>query len=285
MKITQLHPHFYAEVTGADLSQPLDDTAFDLIQRAIDDHAVLVFRDQQHLDDDAQIAFSARFGPLQKSITVHREDIERRLKRDELSDISNVDEQGNAIPPDDRRSQLQRPAKLWHTDSSFRKPSGRYTFLAARVLPPEGGDTEFADMRAAYDALDGNVRERIETLEVEHSLGRSRALADAPPLSDSEAATLTPTVQPLVRLHPGSGRKALYLASHAERVVGMEEGAGRALLDRLTAFATTPEFVHRHRWQEGDLVMWDNRCTMHRATPFDQRFRRDMRRTTVADDD
>jgi alpha-ketoglutarate-dependent 2,4-dichlorophenoxyacetate dioxygenase len=283
MKITQLHPHFMAEVTGLDLSVPLTSDQADAVQQAIDTHAVLVFRDQAAMDDEAQIDFSARFGPLQRSITVHREDTERRLKRDELSDISNVDDEGKRLAEDDRRRMLQRPARLWHTDSSFRNPPGRYTFLAARILPPEGGDTEFADMRAAYDALDDATKARIADLRVFHSLNRSRILADAPALSPAEAANLPGAEQPLVRRHP-TGRDALYLASHAESVVGWDEAEGRALLDQLTEHATSAEFVYAHVWKDGDFVMWDNRCTMHRATPFAyDLYRRDMRRTTVAD--
>ena len=284
MQLRQLHPHFMGEISGIDLSRPLAPSAVSAIRQAIDHHAVLVFRDQQAMSDDDQIAFSAQFGSLQRSITVHRADTSRRLRRAELSDISNVDEHGQRLPPDDPRRLLQRPARLWHTDSSFRDPPGRYTFLAARVLPPEGGDTEFADMRAAYDALDSETRERIAALRVVHSLARSRRLADAPPLSADELRNLPETEQPLVRLHPDSGRHALYLASHADHVVGWPEDQSRALLDMLTAFATRPEFVHSHQWRVSDLVMWDNRCTMHRSTPFaDYLYRRDMRRTTVAD--
>jgi alpha-ketoglutarate-dependent 2,4-dichlorophenoxyacetate dioxygenase len=254
------------------------------VQDAIDEFAVLVFRGQQGLSDEAQIAFSALFGPVTRSITVHREDTARRLKRDELSDISNLAEDGSRLAADDRKRLLQRPARLWHTDSSFRTPVGRYTFLAARQLPPEGGNTEFADCRAAYDSLPHAMKSRIDGLEVVHSLARSRRLADAPELSPQEAANLPPTVQPLVRLHPRSLRKALYLGSHAESIVGWPRDEGRALLDELEAHITRTEFVYSHLWQEGDLVMWDNRCTLHRATPFrEDLYARDMRRTTVAD--
>ncbi|OJY53866.1 TauD/TfdA family dioxygenase [Sphingomonas sp. 67-41] len=283
MIVNQLHPHFMAEVTGLDLLTPLTPDQARAVQQAIDTHAVLVFRHQAAMDDEAQIGFSALFGPLQRSITVHREDTERRLKRDELSDISNVDEEGRRLAADDRRRLLQRPARLWHTDSSFRDPPGRYTFLAARILPPEGGDTEFADMRAAYDALDEVTKLALTGLRVFHSLGRSRLLADAPALSPDEERNLPGAEQPLVRRHP-SGRDALYLASHAESIVGWDATESRELLDRLTEHAIRPEFVHSHQWRGGDFVMWDNRCTMHRATPFrDDLYRRDMRRTTVAD--
>ena len=281
MMVRQLHPHFMAEVTDIDIGQLVDVAK---VQDAIDDFAVLVLRGQQGLSDDAQIAFSAMFGPVTRSITVHREDSVRRLKRDELSDISNVAEDGSRLVNNDRKRLLQRPDRLWHTDSSFRQPVGRYTFLAARLLPPDGGNTEFADCRAAYDALPDATKARIDSLEVMHSLARSRRLAVAPELSPQEAANLPPTVQPLVRIHPRSGRKALYLGSHAERIVGWPHDEGRALLDELENHATRAEFVYSHAWQDGDLVMWDNRCTLHRATPFrDDLYVRDMRRTTVAD--
>lgn len=281
MIVRRLHPHFIGEVIGIDTGQPIDVPA---VQDAIDELAVLVFRGQQNLSDDAQIAFSALFGPVTRSITVHREDTTRRLKRDELSDISNVSGDGSRLAADDRKRLLQRPARLWHTDSSFRIPVGRYTFLAARLLPPEGGNTQFADCRAAYDSLPEATKVRIERLEVVHSLARSRTIANAPALSEQEAANLSPTVQPLVRVHPGSGRKALYLGSHAESIVGWPQGEGRALLDELEAQIVRPEFVYNHIWKPGDLVMWDNRCTLHRATPFrEDLYVRDMRRTTVAD--
>src|SRR5690606_7989882 len=153
-------------------------------------------------------------------------------------------------------------SRLWHTDSSFRKPSGKYTFLCAKRLPPEGGNTEFADLRAAWDAFADARKPAVEHLNAIHNLGYSRVLAGSPDLDDNERRNLPPTVQPLVRVHPGSGRKSFYLASHAEYIEGMPKDQGRALLDELTAFCTQPRFVVAHVWQPGDLVMWDNRCTM-----------------------
>ena len=283
MRVQRLHHHFAAQVTEIDLAAPIDAEIVTAIQAAIDENAVLIFRNQQAMTDDAQIAFSAHFGTLQKSITVHREDTQRRLKRPELSDISNVDAQGRRLAETDRKRLLQRPAQLWHTDSSFRDPPGRYTFLAARILPRTGGDTEFADMRAAYDVLDEATQARIADLTVHHALGRSRELAGAPPLSPEEADNLPGAIQPLVRTD-SSGRKSLYLASHASHVVGWPRPEGEALLQQLTQFATQPRFIYRHQWRDGDLAMWDNRVTMHRATPFATvEERRDMRRTTVAD--
>lgn len=285
MKIAKLHRHLAAEVTGLALTADVPDAVIDALKQALEEHAVIVIRDQQGLTDDIQIEFCRRFGTLQKSITVHREDTARRLKRDELSDISNVDEKGDRMSADDRRRLLQKPARLWHSDNSFRSPPGLYTFLAAKIVPPEGGNTEFADMRAAYDALDEVTRQKIAGLQVRHSLGWSREQVGAPPLSESEKANIPESVQPLVRFHPKSGRKSLYLSSHARDVLGMSDAEGRALLEELNAFATRPEFVYSHVWREGDLVIWDNRDTMHRATPFpEDKYRRDMRRTSVEDD-
>lgn len=285
MQIQKLHRHFAAEVTGLTLAADLPAGVVETVKDALEDHAVLVIRDQQALTDDIQIDFCSRFGTLQRSITVHREDTARRLKRDELSDISNVDEAGERMRADDKRRLLQMPARLWHSDNSFRSPPGLFTFLAAKIVPPEGGNTEFADMRAAYDALDEAMRARIAGLQVRHSLGWSREQAGAPPMSESEQANIPESVQPLVRFHPKTGRTSLYLSSHGRDVIGMDAAEGRALLEELTAFATQPQFVYSHKWRDGDLVIWDNRDTMHRATPFpEEKFRRDMRRTSVEDD-
>ncbi|CAN5357899.1 TauD/TfdA family dioxygenase [soil metagenome] len=285
MQITQLHRHFAAEVTGLTLVVDLPDAVIDTLKDALEQHGVIIIRDQQALTDDVQIEFCRRFGTLQKSITVHREDTARRLKRDELSDISNVNEDGERMRADDKRRLLQLPARLWHSDNSFRSPPGLYTFLAAKIVPPEGGDTEFADMRAAYDALDDATKARIAGLQVRHSLGWSREQVGAPPLSESEKANIPESVQPLVRFHPKTGRTSLYLSSHGRDVLNMAAAEGRALLEELTEFATRPEFVYSHKWRDGDLVIWDNRDTMHRATPFPENiYRRDMRRTSVEDD-
>lgn len=285
MNINQLHPHFAAEVTGLTLTADLDDSVIDALKAALEKYAILVIRDQQALTDDVQIEVCRRFGTLQRSITVHREDTERRLKRDELSDISNVDEKGERMQEGDKRRLLQKPARLWHSDNSFRSPPGLFTFLAAKIVPPEGGNTEFADMRAAYDALSPEMQRKIAGLQVRHSLAWSREQAGAPPLSESEQANIPESVQPLVRFHPGSGRTSVYLSSHGRDVLGMDPAEGRALLEELNAFATQPEFVYSHKWREGDFVVWDNRTTMHRATPFpEEKYRRDMRRTSVEDD-
>lgn len=284
MRITPVHPMFGAEIRGIDAAAPLDAVTLEALRGALDGYGVVVIPDQERLDDDAQIAFCQNFGTLQTSITLHRKDAPRRMTRDELTELSNIDGAGQRIASDDTKRKLQLPGRLWHSDNSFRSPPGLFTFLHARVVPPEGGDTEFADMRAAYDELDEATRDRLCGLQVIHSLARSRELVGAPPLSPEERVNLPDTIQPLVRVHPASGRKSLYLSSHARDVVGMDEREGRALLAELTDHATQARFVYSHKWSAGDMVIWDNRCTMHRATPFpEDRYRRDMRRTSVAD--
>lgn len=284
-QVNQLHPHFFGEVVGLDLRQPLDEPAIRAVTAAIDRLGVLVFRGQQ-IDDGQQLRFSNYFGEPQRSITVHRENIARRLSTQELSDISNLDEHGFKLGEQHPRRLYQLTTKLWHTDSSFRKPAGKYTFLCAKQLPAEGGNTEFADMRAAWDALPETRRRSLRNLQVEHSLAYSRSLVPgSPPLDESERRNLPPSVHPLMRVHPGSGREGLYLASHAERIIGMPEDEGRRLLAELMDFGTRGEFVHAHVWRPGDLLMWDNRSTMHRAMPFDEeKYVRELRRTTVAEE-
>jgi alpha-ketoglutarate-dependent 2,4-dichlorophenoxyacetate dioxygenase len=280
--VRQLHPIFVGEVSGIDLRNPPRREALGEIVTALDCHAVLVFREQR-LDDEQQIAFSRLFGPLETSIGTIRKGRKHRLRK-ELSDISNLDADNNIRARSDRWRMMLLANELWHTDSSFRPVPAKVSLLSAREVPPEGGETEFADLRAAYEALDETTKDKIAPLVAEHSIFHSRSLIGYTEFSDEERAALPPALQAVVRLHPGSGRKTLYLASHASRIVGWSVERGRALLDDLTTFATQPRFVYQHRWRVGDLVMWDNRCTLHRARPYnDELYRRDMRRTTVED--
>lgn len=275
-------PDFFGEVTGLDLRRELDAHVLGRLQDALDRYAVLVFRGQEISDDD-QLRFSNYFGQTQKSVTAFRKDHQRRMKREDLSDISNVDEHGERINVGYAFKIFTQSSRLWHTDNSFRRPAGKYTYLCAKRLPPEGGNTEFADLRAAWDAWPRKAQ--VGHLRAIHNLGYSRVLAGSPDLDENERKNLPPVAQDLVRTHPGSGRKSFYLASHAEFIEDMPREQGRALLDELTAFATQPQFVHAHVWKLGDLVMWDNRCIIHRAMPFDQeRYIREMRRTTVAEE-
>jgi alpha-ketoglutarate-dependent 2,4-dichlorophenoxyacetate dioxygenase len=282
LEIRQLHPLFAGEATRIDLRGLIDRRAIDEIAAALDRHAVLVFREQM-LDDEHQIAFSRLFGPLDAPIGKIRKDRKQRLGK-ELADISNLDENNNIRAASDRWRMMLLANELWHTDSSFKRVPAKFSLLSAREIPPEGGETEFTDLRAAYEALDEKTRERIGPLFAEHSIFHSRSLVGYTEFADEERAALPPVRQSVVRVHSGSGRRTLFLGSHASHIIGWPAEQGRALLDELTAFATQPRFVYQHRWRVGDLVIWDNRCTLHRARPFDStRYRRDMRRTTVED--
>ncbi|MGD9616211.1 MAG: TauD/TfdA dioxygenase family protein [Alphaproteobacteria bacterium] len=283
LRIRQLHPLFVGETTGVDLSVQLPESTISQITAAIDRYAVLIFPDQRP-DDDSQLAFARRFGPIEPPQVYSGP---RRLKHAEFADVSNLDAENQPRPPGDRRRMNALGNRLWHTDASFRRVPGALSMLYAHRIPapsPKGdGETEFADMRAAYDALSAATKEMIDPLVAEHSIFHSRALIGFTGFTDEERAAMPPVRQRLVRRHPGSGRKTLYLASHASHIVGWPVPDGMLLLRELIEHATQPEFVHRHRWRVGDLVIWDNRCTMHRGRPFDETQPRDLRRITTQD--
>jgi len=261
-----LHLLLAAEI-AADVRLPLSPSGAAGIMAIMDAYPVGVFRHSTPVSDADHIAFSRCFGPLPPP---------------EIIDQSNLDENGEIFADEDRRLAYKRANRLWHTDMSFYPVRATYSLLASHAIPPSGADTEFADMRAAYDALPEALKARIEPLVAEHDYYHSRVLGGGPEPTPAERAERPPVLHPLVHVHPGSKRKALYLASHISRIVGYRKDETRALLEELTAFATQPQFVYAHRWRLGDVVMWDNLATMHRATPFDdQRYRRDMRRTTV----
>jgi alpha-ketoglutarate-dependent 2,4-dichlorophenoxyacetate dioxygenase len=281
--VRPLHPHLGAEITGVDLRAPLAPDALAAIDTAFNRHAVLVFPGQP-LSDEQQIAFSLNFGPLETSPD-YAGSRKARLARPEISDISNLDPEGRVMSAEDKRLLFNRGNQLWHTDSSFKFVPARCSLLSAREIPPSGGETEFADLRAAYDALPDEKKRALDGLVVEHSIFRSRAQIGFTEFNDEIAQALPPVPQRLVRRHAGSGRKTLYLASHASHVIGWPLAEGRALIEELIAFATAERFVYCHGWSVGDLVMWDDRCTMHRGRPYDDtRYRRDMHRTTVSDE-
>lgn len=282
MEIIPLHPLFAAEVRGVEAGRPLSPAVRDALARAVGRFAVVVLRGQS-LDDERQIAFAREFGEPEINIGVHRPSGERRLTRPEMADVSNVTPAGEVQAREDRRRMFNLGNMLWHTDSSFRKPSGCLSFLYAHAVPSRGGETEFADLRAAYEALGPGMRETVEGLRAVHSILHSRATLGFTDFSEAERAALPPVVQPLVRRHPESGRKTLYLASHASHIVGWPVPEGRLLLLDLTEFATRREFVFVHHWRAGDLVIWDNRCTLHRGRPYPHEERRDLRRVTTLD--
>ncbi|MGE5159617.1 MAG: TauD/TfdA dioxygenase family protein [Gemmatimonas sp.] len=281
ISIRQLHAHFVGEVSGLDLREALTRDQVAELQAAIDRYAVLVFHGQD-LNDEQQLAFALNFGerenPRGGNVT---KQADYRLGSG-LNDVSNLGKDGKPLPRDHRTHLFNLGNCLWHSDSSFRAIPAKYSLLSARVVNPKGGNTEFADMRAAYDALDDDTKAEIEELICEHSLMYSRGSLGFLDYSEEEKQMFKPVLQRLVRTHPAHGRKSLYLSSHAGKVAGMSMPEGRLLLRDLTEHATQPEFVYVHRWTVHDLVMWDNRQTMHRVRRYDQSQPRDMRRATVA---
>jgi alpha-ketoglutarate-dependent 2,4-dichlorophenoxyacetate dioxygenase len=281
--VTPTHPEFVAELSGVDLAQPLEPGDRSAIEDAINRYAVVVFHDQK-LTDDRQIAFARHFGPIHSSAQRARHrSLKHRLASDEIADISNLDGDNKVMDQNARRRLDWLANRLWHTDASFRAVPGALSMLYAHVVPDEGGDTEFADMRAAYDALPEAKKKEVDGLVAEHSIWHSRGQLDVTRYSPEELASLPPVPQRVVRIHPGSHRKTLYIASHASHIIGMPVPDGRLLLLDLIEHSTRPPFVHAHRWRQGDLVIWDNRCTMHRARPFDTTKVRDLRRVTTRD--
>jgi alpha-ketoglutarate-dependent 2,4-dichlorophenoxyacetate dioxygenase len=277
-----LHPLFAAETKGIDLRSVEDPASLEAIRAGMDRHAVLVFRDQRFADAE-QLAFARRFDGELHAKTGASVIGRNRLGDEALTDISNVGEDGELLEAGDRRRAYALGNRLWHTDASFQDPPGRYSMLHARVLPEVAADTEFADLRAAYDELEPSLRATLEGLRAHHSIAYSRQTLGFE-FSKEEEARLKGAVHPLVRINPRTGRRSLYLASHASRIVDWPVPEGRLLLRELTEHATQPRFVYRHAWRAGDLVIWDNLATMHRGTRFDDtRHRRELRRVTTLD--
>lgn len=278
--IRQLHPLFVAELAGIDASRPLDAAAVHAISDAIDRYAVLVLP-EQHLDDERQLAFAKHFGEIEAPRSA-RAETKQRL-RPEISDISNLDENHRLRAVDDPRRFDQLGNRLWHTDGSFRRVPAALSMLYAHQVPTRGGDTEFADLRAAWDVLPDELKSEVEDLVAIHDISYSRSQIGFTELLFGEGRVLPPVPQKLVRRHPGSGRRTLYLAAHASHILDRPIPEGRLLLRDLIEFATQREFVYRHCWRRGDLVIWDNRCTMHRGRRFDESQARDLRRVTTRD--
>jgi alpha-ketoglutarate-dependent 2,4-dichlorophenoxyacetate dioxygenase len=272
---------FAAELDGLDLRR-LDDSAIAEFKAAMARYGVCAVHHREPLTNEEHIAFAARLGPIERRpILRYATDKKNRIPFFEIIDQSNLDENGDIFPDDDKRMLYKRANRQWHTDVSFHKVRATYSALSCHESPPGGADTEFADMRAAYDALPAAMKARLDGLVAEHSYWYSRVRAGGPEPTDAERLTGPPAQHSLVHVHEPSGRKALYIASHASHILGWPVDEGRALLAELMAFATRPEFVFRYGWKRGDVVIWDNLCTMHRATPFDdQTHKRDMRRTT-----
>jgi len=275
-------PSFAAEIGDVDLSRPIESPDVLAIKEAFAEYAVLIFPDQQ-LSQDQHLDFARHFGPLETTIALHRKDAQLRVRK-EFADVSNLDPNNEVWGKDSRQRMFQLGNRLWHTDSSFKRVPALASLLYARSIPTVGGHTEFADERAAYDALPDAMKRRLDSLVAEHSIFNSRAKLGFSNFSDEERQGMPPVPQVIVRTIPESGRKSLYLASHAGRIFGLPEQEGRALIDELVAHATQRQFVYTHRWRVHDLVIWDDRCTMHRGTEFDDlRWKRDMQRATVCD--
>jgi alpha-ketoglutarate-dependent 2,4-dichlorophenoxyacetate dioxygenase len=282
LELRPLHPSFAAEAGPIDLRQARDRAILEEIREAMDRYLVLVFRDQA-FGDAEQLDFARRFDGTLHTKTGAAALGANRFDDEALTDISNLGADGTILARDDRRRQYALGNRLWHTDASFQDPPGRYSMLHARIVPSSAADTEFADMRAAYETLDQATRARLEGLRVHHSIAYSRQTLGFE-FSAEEAGLLKGAVHPLVRVNPRTGSRSLYLASHASRVLDWPLPEGRLLLRDLIEHATQPQFVYRHAWRVGDLVIWDNRATMHRARPFDDaRERRELRRVTTLD--
>jgi alpha-ketoglutarate-dependent 2,4-dichlorophenoxyacetate dioxygenase len=281
--IRQIHPVFVGEVSGVDISKPISREDAAAIEAGMDRYAVLVFPDQE-ITDEQQMAFSLNFGKLEDARGGNVTKPEDKRLPEGMNDVSNLGRDGAPLDRESRVHLFNLGNLLWHSDSSFRVVPAKYSLLSARVVNPIGGNTEFADMRAAYDELDAAAKAEIADLICEHSLMYSRGSLGMLDYSDEERKNFRPVRQRLVRTHPVTGRKSLYLASHAGAIVGMTMPEARILLRDLTEHATQGKFVYAHQWRRWDLVMWDNRQVMHRGRRYDQRHARDMRRTTVAGD-
>jgi alpha-ketoglutarate-dependent 2,4-dichlorophenoxyacetate dioxygenase len=278
----KLHPLIAAEASPIDLRHVHDRATLDAIRAGMDEHAVLVFRDQV-LNDEDQLAFAQRFDGVLHAKTGLAALGKNRLGNEALTDISNVDENGRIRAAADRMRMFSLGNCLWHTDASFQDPPGRYSLLHAKLVPPVRADTEFADMRAAYDALDEETKAMVQSLHAHHSIAYSRQTLGFE-LSSEEQEQLTGAIHPLVRANPRTKRRSLYLASHASRIVEWRVAEGRLLLRDLMEHATQPRFVYAHDWRRGDLVIWDNLATMHRGRRFDDmKHHRELRRVTTLD--
>lgn len=277
--INKLTDCFGAEILGIDIKSPINDETFGQIVDAFNKYSMLVFRDQD-INDEQQIAFSRRFGPLEST-----------MKNDftggggPINNLSNVDEKDGLIPSEDQRMAHLSANMLWHSDSSFKKIPAKASLLSAREVPPEGGETEYASTRAAYDALPDEKKAVLEGLVAVHSIAYSRSLIASDLMTEEYKAEVPPVQQILIRTIPETGEKALFIGSHAAYIVDWPIEKGRALLKELLEWATQPRFVYQHKWRPKDLVMWDNRRCLHRGRPWDnKKYRRVMHRTTIAGD-
>jgi|Deesub1362B_J571_1020462.scaffolds.fasta_scaffold05648_2 alpha-ketoglutarate-dependent 2,4-dichlorophenoxyacetate dioxygenase len=283
LTLCPIHPGFVAVASGVDLAKPLTAQEVAEIDAAMDRFGVLIFRDQP-LQAEEQLAFAKNFGPLDLGLRKVSKSA-NRLEHVELLDISNVDESGKVADRNHRKIVGNIANQLWHSDSSFQYPAARYSMLSAVVLPSAGGQTEFCDLRAAYDDLPEDLKQEVEELEVEHYALHSRFMLGDDQYTEEQRNALPPVIWPLVRTHRSSGRKLLFIGAHASRIPSMTLAEGRMMLADLLEHATRRERIYSHEWQVGDLVMWDNRSTLHRGRRYDLSVRRELRRTTTLDID
>ena len=274
--VSKLHPHVGAEITGVDLRRPLDDASFEIIREAWHEHSVLVLRDQR-IDDDRQVAFAKRFGALEKTTFTVAADNPYIYK------LSNVDDEGKVLPVGSKKRLFLDVNARWHTDSSFRPIPAMGSILSGRKVPGrERGDTAFASMRVGYATLPDEKKRALEGLVAVHDYSYSLSLFGEGLIPRDEVDSVPPVRHPLVRTHAPTGRKSLFVSGHVERIEGMPVEEGRALVAELIEWCTRPEYVYRHRWRQHDLVMWDNRCALHRATAIPATEPRLMHRATIA---
>ena len=282
MIVNPLHPIFAAELVGADLTQPPTPELVRTVEDAMAAHGILVVRDAE-VTDEEHIRFSRAFGPLELPPGMGRPRPVKRRMAAELFDASNLDENGEIIPYHSERRKLARGAERFHTDSSFNSLPTKWSLLRGVIVPPEGGDTHFIDTRAVYDDLPEATKVRIEGLVGVHDFWRGRELAGLTGVTDAQRATMPAAFHPMVRLMP-YGRKSLYVGGHCTGVAGWPEDKGLKLVEELYAFATQEKYIYVHKWRQGDIVIWDNRCTLHRATPLPtDAYKRDVRRTTISE--
>jgi len=276
MDIVPLGPGFAAELRGVSLSDvAADDAAYKAVRAAFEDHSVLVFRDQA-VTDDIQLAFSRRFGPPEVT------KVGSQGTGTHFVILTTIGPDGKVAPPDSRIALRNKANQLWHTDSSFKRVPALTSVLAARIIPARGGETEYVSTRLAFERLDPKLRERIANLFAWHDYAHSRGQIAPELASAEERAALPPVCWRIVWKNPVNGRNAIYLASHAYAIEGMEPAAGKALIDELMDAATAPGVSYMHQWKSGDVVMWDNRATMHRGRPWPAHEARLMVRTTVS---
>ncbi len=281
VKIESMHPLYGARLIGPDIRKPVDADTLGEIKTALAKYAVCVIGHDSTPSDEQHIAFSGQLGPMERGKEKKFAGAGERVPHPEIVDQSNLNEVGEIYADHDRRLAYKRANRLWHTDMSFFDIRATYSLLAAHAIPPSGADTQFIDMRAVWDALPQARKAGLEDLVVEHSYWHSRVLGGGPAPSPEELAAHPPARHKMVHLHAPSGHKSLYLASHACGIIGWPQDKACALIEDLMAFATQPQFVFAHKWRPGDVLIWDNLATLHRATEFDDlKVVRDVRRTT-----